>query len=131
VNNIYEKSMKKSAFIAVIAFFILLIFSGCAHLQVNERLTEYKEQLDPLIGVATKDDMLILFGIPQRKSSTDNLEVWEYHQSHGTKGHSQAYSNPYGYTTTAYGRSYEVYDKCTLFFDGSGLLKRWKAYVQR
>jgi hypothetical protein len=123
--------MKKIATISTIAACILLIFSGCAHLQVDARLAEYKEILESLTGVATKDDILIKFGIPEKKSITENLEVWEFHRSYGTRWSAQAYSNPYGYSTTAYGGSREVYDQLTLFFDNSGLLENWKVYVQR
>jgi len=123
--------MKKIITIFIFASSCLLFLSGCAHQQANTRVNEYKVMLDPLIGVSSKDDIIVQFGIPQRKSSTDNLEVWEYHKSFGTKGSAQGFSNPYGYNTTAYGRSHEVYDKVTLIFDDSDLLYTWKVYVQR
>jgi len=126
-----EIKMKKLTTIFSLALFCLIIFPSCAHQQATSRVNEYKEMLDPLIGVASKDDILVQFGIPQRKSNTENLEVWEYLQSFGTRASAQGFSNPYGYNATAYSRSHEVYDKVTLYFDDSDLLHTWKAYVQR
>jgi hypothetical protein len=123
--------MNNSKSTLTIVSLILLIFSGCAHQQATSRVNEYKELLDPLVGVANKDDILLKFGIPQRKSKTEKLEVWEYKKSFGTRGNAQAFSNPYAYNTTAYGQSHEVYDEVILFFDESDLLYSWKAYAQR
>ena len=114
---------------------LLTIFVGCAQIQVNNRLQEYKVMLDPMIGVATMDDIATRFGVPVRTVKLGSSEVWEYHKSFGVRGTANAYTptsyNQYGVSTFAQGRSHEVYDKVTVTFDNSGILKNWNAYVQR
>ncbi len=93
------------------------------------------KQLDPLLGVATKDDIAARFGIPDRTAQLGSSDVWEYKKSFGVRGAASAYTptsyNQYGVSTYAQGRSHEVYDDVTLMFNQSGVLSNWKAYVQR
>ena len=108
-----------------------LILSGCRQMQINSRLEEYKNIYDPLVGVATKEQIIQSIGLPTRKQIVGNVEVWEYHQSFGARGSAYAHS-PYN-SSSAYasGSSYEVYDKVTLTFNSDGVLQNWTAYVQR
>ncbi len=79
--------------------------------------------------------MAIQFGMPTKREQLGSLEVWHYHQSFGTRGGATAYTpnpnNPYGNNTYAAGQAHEVYDSVTLMFDEQGILKNWRAYVQR
>ena len=113
----------------------LLLLIGCASMQVNSRLQEYKSKLDPMLGKATKDDIVAMFGMPSRTAQLGNSEAWEYHRSFGVRGGANAYTpnprNPYGVNTYASGQSHEVYDQLTLTFDQNGVFQNWQAYVQR
>ena len=94
---------------------------------VNQRLAEYKETLDPLVGSATREDMVLRFGMPDKKEQLGKIEVWHYQQSFGTRGGAYV---PYG-SNYAISRAHEVYDSVTLMFNEEGTLINWRAYVQR
>jgi outer membrane protein assembly factor BamE (lipoprotein component of BamABCDE complex) len=116
-------------------FAMVAILTGCAAMFVNSRLREYKTMLDPMLGTATKDDIVARFGMPARTAQLGQGEVWEYRRSFGVRGTGNAYSgnpyNPYGRSTFAYGQTHEVYDQLTFTFDRQGVLQNWQAYVQR
>ena len=42
-----------------------LIVAGCAQMAVDKRLDEFKATLNPMIGHATKEDVLHKFGVPR------------------------------------------------------------------
>lgn len=109
----------------------VFILSGCAQMQANSRLEEYKKVYDPLIGVATKESIIQSIGLPTRKQIVGNVEVWEYYQSFGTRGRAYAYSPYNSGSAFATGRSHEVYDRVTLTFDSNGILQNANFYVQR
>lgn len=110
----------------IIVVLLLTMLAGCAQIRVQKQLEEYEEQFNPLIGVATKENILLDYGIPTRKESLNDIEVWEYRKTRGVQG--GAYFN--NQTGTAFGGGHEVYDKITFTFK-SEVLHRWKAYVQR
>ena len=123
--------MRGLVLISTSIIIFVLILSGCAQMQANSRLQEYKEIFNPLIGVATKEQIVQRMGLPTRKQSVGNVEVWEYHQSFGTRGRAYAYSPYNSGSAFATGSSHEVYDRVTLTFDSNGILQNANFYVQR
>lgn len=111
---------------ALIFLFTLTLFSGCAQIAVNNRLSELKETLEPLIGKAKQEDIVRMFGIPERKEKIGNSEFWYIHISYGQRA--SVYS-PSSYF--AGGKSWESYDDITLEFDRYGTLMSCRFFVQR
>lgn len=112
---------------------LTLLCTGCAQIQANARLKEFKEALDPMVGVATRERMAARYGIPDRQQQFGALEIWEYHKSFGVRGDSSGYGTvgPSGVSTFGQSSAREVYDSITLTFNAKGILQDWKVYVQR
>ena len=109
---------------------VLAFLSSCVQIAVDKRLQEYKAIFEPMLGSATKEDIVRRFGAPQDRQFVGSIEVWTYHRSFGTRG--GAYVPPYNqYGTYASTQSHEVYDRITLTFNAAGMLDSWNAYVQR
>jgi len=118
--------------------FIIILLSlslfGCAQMQIKQRVQEIDAQMRPLVGVATREMIADQFGIPARKSQLGTSEVWEYHQSFGSRSRSNAnayYNNPYNVYASGRGSQWEAYDRATLIFGKDGILKSYNGYVQR
>jgi len=105
--------------------FGIVACNGCAQIAVNNALKQYKEQLDPSIGRMTKDDYIKAWGPPQSRAAVSDGEVCVWHFSYGTR----AYAGGSQYAVNA--RAHEVYDKLTMTFDKSGVLRQWHAWCQR
>ena len=123
--------MRGLVLISTSIIIFVLILSGCAQMQAHSRLQEYKEAYGPLIGVATKEQIVQSIGLPTRKQIVGNVEVWEYHHSFGARGGAYAYSPYNSGSAFATGSSHEVYDRVTLTFDSNGILQNANFYVQR
>ena len=122
--------------------FLMLVLSavvapvGCLRQrQIQYRLDQQKQLLDPMVGVATREDILGQFGIPNKKAHLGNTEVWEYHRSLGTQVSGDIFEtapNLYGTSSFAGERPYETFDQVTFTFSkNDGILKNWHSYVQR
>ncbi len=114
--------MKKS-FYSVL--FVLIIFNGCAQIAVQNRLQEYKDRIDPLLG-SNKEKIILTFGMPTERNTIEGMEVWIYFKSYGQRGN--VYAPSYGYNIS--GSSWESYDKLTFYFKNDKFIK-WDSYVQR
>jgi hypothetical protein len=104
---------------------LLAVESGCVLLSAchsRPSLAEqYSTRLSPMVGHATKDDVVREYGIPTAKQTFGTTEVWEYRTSKGvqTKG---------GLLHSAYSR--EFYEKLTVAFDFAGVLRSWSLETQ-
>lgn len=105
---------------------ILTLFISCAQIAVNNRLSELKETLEPLLGIAKQEDMVRMFGIPERKEKIGNSEFWYIHISYGQRASVYSPSSYY-----VGGKSWESYDDITLEFDRNGTLISYRFFVQR
>jgi len=103
---------------------VVFVFFSCAQIQVNNRLSELKETLDPLINIASKEDMVRMFGMPDRIENIGGSEFLHIRISYGMKGLGTSGS----WLSTA--SAWERYDDITLEFR-NGKLFSWRAYVQR
>lgn len=112
--------MKKTIFLLA-----LLIFSGCAQIAVNNRLDELKETLNPLIGKATQEDMVRMFGLPGRKEKIGNTEYWYIKISYGVAGSATPLFG------SVYSNAREKYDEIVLGFNDKEILNSARFYVQR
>ena len=124
----------KRSFNASVGFLFLIAMliasaSGCARMAVSKATAGYETLLNPAIGTATKQDMLMKLGPPTKRDTIEGIEVWTYYRSYGTRG--SAWVSPGQYLTTGGGHRWETYDSINLYFDSSGTLKKWDGYIQR
>lgn len=109
---------------------VSFICPGCAQAMINDRLKEYESTLKPLLGTATKEDIVRRYGAPQDRQTAGSLEVWTYHLSYGVRGGAYV-ATPSQYGGFATTNSYEIYDRLTLMFNSTGYLDSYKVWVQR
>ncbi len=119
---------------------VLLVVTFSCNLQTERRLNRYEQQLNPMVGVATKEDVVRQFGIPFQKDQVGQSEFWAYHFSYGTQtktytpnqqvrgtGPGAAISRGLNQLKPrAISNSRESFDDLLLEFDESGILKSWK-----
>lgn len=104
------------------------IASSCgAHAQVAQRQDELNAMMNPLLG-KSKDDVVLVLGVPREQVTIGGLEVLKYYQSFGTRTQAAVAPNPYLVTGTA--RSWDTYDTINAYFQ-NGVMVKWDGYVQR
>ena len=109
-------------------YIVLLVgFYGCAHIAVEQAKQDTANRINPLLG-KNKEDIILALGMPTNRTSIEGMEVWTYYRSYGNRGNVNA--NAYGTGVSGYGKTWESYDKVTLFFKGKQFVK-WDAYFQR
>lgn len=107
-------------------FIVFMLLVGCAQIAVNKRVSELEEALNPLLGVAKQEDMVRMFGLPQRREKIGDIEFWYVHISYGQRASVYAPTSDFGM-----GKSWESYDEIILGFDGNGVLNSCRFFVQR
>ena len=112
---------------ALIAPFAFICVSavGCRQMQVDARLKEYSNALDPELGRATKADVVRQLGMPERCEPAAGHEFCRFRTSYGQQANAQAYGS------TAAASSHEVFDQVDAEFDQKGTFISWRANVQR
>lgn len=108
-----------------LAFLAASFSGGCAQIAVNRALKQYKEQLGPEIGKATKDDYIKAWGPPRSTTSISDGKVCVWYFSYGTR----AYASGSRYAVSA--RAHEMYDRLTMTFDKNGVLQQYRVWCQR
>ena len=120
---------------------ILLILVICAFLTscatidgpdpAAQKAGEYKQILDPMLGIATKTDIRNRYGEPLRKEQRENTERWHYRKHFGA--YKTGSSEPRDDRLSQPGNSdiWEVFDELNFEFDGNGILRKWEVNVQR
>ncbi len=98
-------------------------------------VNQYQEMLDPMVGTATKESFASSWGLPDRKESVGDLEIWMYRRSLGMKTNAtintQQSSRYHQYPNYSSSNTYEMYDEITLTFGSNGILKTWSCNVRR
>lgn len=108
-----------------LAFVLLFVLSGCTQIAVNNRLNELKESVNPLIGKATQEEMIRMFGLPGREEKIGDMEYWYFKISYGVTGSATPLFG------SVYSNARERYDEIILGFNDKGILNSARFYVQR
>jgi hypothetical protein len=95
------------------------VLSGCAG--SKKAVEVYRENLDAVVGKATYDGFVGIWGPPDAKERISSGWVAQWHHSYGTR------AVEVGRWATAH----ETYDEVTLTFDEDGTLRNWRVRVQR
>ncbi len=111
----------------IILLFVVTTLVGCARIQVQQRKSELKSMLNPLLG-KSKEDVVLAIGVPTHTQWIGDLEVYQYYQSYGTRGN--MWVAPNKYFSTANAGTWKAYDKINIYFK-NGIMVKWDAYVQR
>ena len=131
--NIEEDRNMQRHRLALVAA-ITLILTGCASLviqsRVNQRLEEIKVIMEQLMG-KSKKVVVMEIGAPTNVQKINDLEVYTFYRSYGTKSKGGVWVNPYNpYVAINTRRVYEAYDLIRAYFEKNIMIK-WDCYVQR
>jgi len=102
---------------------VALAVAGCAQVAVKRQVKAYENQINPMVGKATREEIALEFGPPDQREQIGQLEIWQYHTFQGYR----AATSSSGRVTRIHERS----DHVTFYFDAGGILTRWKVYVTR
>ena len=114
---------------------VCAFFANCATIDgpdpAAQKAGEYKQILDPMLGIATKTDIRNRYGEPLRKEQRENAERWHYRKHFGA--YNTGSSEPRDDRLSQPGNSdiWEVFDELNFEFDGNGILRKWEVNVQR
>jgi hypothetical protein len=93
---------------------------------------KYKQILDPMLGIATKADIMSRYGEPLRKERVGDNELWYYKKTFDA--YKTGYSEPADSRASRPGvskDSWEIFDELKFEFDKNSILSKWEVNVQR
>lgn len=93
-----------------------VLISSCS-LSKQEREDGYAAKLDPLVGIATRDDVVQTFGLPLQKEMVGDNEYY-FWRFKARKHLDDPYVPQKG--------TYFNHEELTVVFDTKGVMKSWK-----